>query len=98
MGIVRRLVTTSAMLALGLGSFLSVAASPAQAAALPGCVSIYGHTDSESVLVVNNCTTSQRVKVIVENWNDSSCRTLAPGQSWRHTWYFIGDFDGVVSC
>lgn len=97
--------------ALGIAALLSggalVFAAPAQAAgpvrtaASPACVDI---TDSGKewgfpfVKVKNNCSGTQRVKVLWAGAPDSSCNVLKPGKSFKDSTGVLGRFDGLQKC
>jgi len=71
----------------------------------PPCVdaSIIDGGDYGTVQVVNNCGTTQRVKVFIANGPDSECFIIRPADSRRHV---IDDhigpgqprFDGLRAC
>jgi hypothetical protein len=79
-------------------------AAPAAAAATtaPSCVArpiSERSTEAGTVYTIhlkNNCTTTQRVKVVISWWPDSDCYTLSPGQSRDHN--FQGGYDNTVTC
>jgi Alpha amylase inhibitor len=79
--------------------------TPAQAAesetgtlaAPPSCVQVYGPPAVKSALVRNTCSTTQRVKVVINNGPDSDCYVLSPGEEELYEWWF-GSYDGLRTC
>ena len=92
----KKLMAGMAVLALSTGGFIMGAGS-AFAGTVPSCVGVSGGVQSKVVGFQNNCTDTVRVKVIINNWPDSPCHTLPPGQFWSYSWS-IGSYDGVATC
>lgn len=70
---------------------------PEQQALPPSCVS--GHeSHGDTVTVRNNCTTAQRVKVLVAFGPDSACTNIAARSSFKHSYPSFGRFDGLQRC
>ncbi|GAA2394582.1 hypothetical protein GCM10010432_62090 [Catellatospora methionotrophica] len=72
-------------------------ASAAHAAWAPSCVEVFGPPATQSALVQNDCSTTQKVRVIVAWGPDSSCVTLQAGYEFTYRWS-IGSYDGVALC
>ncbi|WP_147457155.1 hypothetical protein [Micromonospora pisi] len=94
----RRIMSGAAMLALATGTLVTGGTSPAMAGTLPSCVNLGWAPGVDSVSVDNTCGYDVNAKVLVNNWSDSDCHTVKAHTTWRYEWYFLGDFDGVVTC
>jgi hypothetical protein len=85
------------------GSILLLASiSPSHAALAPGCVITKDlkqgfYIAEDAVTVVNNCASTQRVKVVLSFAKDLKCATLASRASLRFKWTF-GGFDRLEKC
>lgn len=90
---------------LGLTSVL-IMSGPAIAQPPPSCVdaSVISGGDYGTVQVTNNCSTTQRVKVLIAYGPDSECFIIEPAGTRRHV---IDDhpgpnprprFDGLTAC
>jgi hypothetical protein len=80
-----------------LGTF--VAADPASAAPPPSCVRAYSWFDSlfQYVGIDNNCSSTQRVKVVVSGGPDSRCYSIPRGGHVEHQ-IIWGSWDKNVRC
>ncbi len=79
---------------------LSVAGmiSPAQAA-VPTCVETeLNDGTSDTVIVTNRCSTTQRVKVLWAFGTDSACYQLRPYDYLKSTRPYPARFDGLRAC
>jgi hypothetical protein len=66
------------------------------ATAAPGCVE--RHVESGFAWVVNDCSSVQRVKIVIAHGYDSQCYSLAArGGIASHIWNF-GTYDGTYLC
>jgi hypothetical protein len=106
--VLRRYMHTARTLVVGsllvLASVLMMS-GPANAQPPPGCVdaSVISGGDYGTVQVVNNCGTTQRVKVLIAHGPDSECFIIGPADTRRHV---IDDhpgpgrprFDGLRAC
>ena len=72
-------------------------ATAAHAAWAPDCVEVFGPPAIQSALVQNDCSTTQRVRVIISWGPDSSCVTLQSGWEFRY-WWSTGSYEGVATC
>lgn len=101
MKIRNKLVAAGAATALALGGLI-VAPSAAVAATAPTCVSVVSYDNSWwkpkwTVKIRNNCSTTQRVKIIWARAADTACTQLRPGQTLTSSRY-TGWFDGIRKC
>jgi Alpha amylase inhibitor len=89
------------VVAAAVGLMVAPMAGAAQAyTPAPSCVLSHVYEDDyiDYVNLYNDCSTTQRVKVIVAFEGDSDCRTLAPGDVTTWEWASWGSFDGVALC
>ena len=103
------MVAGATALAAGLSLSGSVTATAAAPTAVikttvwaPSCVKVIKQ-DKEwgvfpRVTIRNDCSTSQRVKIIWAWAPDSSCQQLGVGQTYRHSTGAAGQFDGIARC
>ncbi|WP_370013296.1 hypothetical protein UIS43_27920 (plasmid) [Nocardiopsis sp. LDBS0036] len=96
-------IAASAMAAAGLLSWSTPAVAetaPQAAAAVPNCVetSLNDSGWTDYLTVRNTCSYSVRVKVVLANATDFSCRTISSGGSRSYSWGYPGRFDGLVDC
>lgn len=96
--------TTATLLTTGLASPVQAAPSPevavAPAASVPDCVLTIVNDDggSDSVIVTNACRRSVRVHVVIDNYPDDACVTIAPTRSRSFNWFFPGRYAGLKRC
>jgi Alpha amylase inhibitor len=66
-------------------------ASPALAegSPAPSCVTFKSNFWLGRIEVHNGCASSQRVKIVIQNYVDSECKTLSPGEHWNKYSPFI---------
>jgi hypothetical protein len=93
---------------LGLASPATAAApsaqsviTPVKTAVSPSCVDVVKQGRSWGfpyVEVKNNCSTTQRVKIVWAYAPDSSCKIIKPGKTVRHSTGGLGKFDGLRKC
>lgn len=88
--------------AVAAGPSVHQATTPGvKTAASPGCVDVTKQGRSWGfpyVDVKNNCSSTQRVKVLWAFGPDSSCNVLKPGQSFRDSSGGAARFDGLSKC
>lgn len=72
----RRLAVGTALLALPV---LAVPSTPAYAAPPPACVTLTKNATATVLTVRNNCTTPQRVRVVLSETVVGACSLYAPG-------------------
>lgn len=96
-------IAASAMAAAGLLAWSTPAAAataPQAAAAVPNCVETdlddSGWTDK--LAVINDCSYSVRVKVVLAYETDLPCATIPSGYTQNYSWGYPGRFDGLVDC
>jgi hypothetical protein len=103
-------MSKSLFTAVAVAGFLAVAVSPAAAApsgervvtaVSPSCVDVTKQGKSWGfpyVEVKNNCSSTQRVKVIWAWGPDSSCNIMKPGATIRDSSGGAARFDGLRKC
>jgi alpha amylase inhibitor len=84
-----------------IGGTLAVALVPtpalAEAGSAPSCVSFKVNRWTGGIKVHNGCNSGQRVKIVVQNWPDSPCKQLSPGEDW--TWHSpLVNVDRLETC
>jgi hypothetical protein len=72
------------VLAAGLGATAGPAEAAPAGAPSPSCVSFDTSVLLGRVRVHNECSTNQRVKIILKNYYDSECKSMSPGEKWDH--------------
>ncbi|MET8145604.1 hypothetical protein ABZU32_35335 [Sphaerisporangium sp. NPDC005288] len=95
----RKNVTRAAMLVAFSGAAIVGVVSPASAGTKPSCVSVEVHSFN-SITMHNNCSTSQRLKVVWKNARDSGCFTVGAGSSKDVNAFNqpFASYDKVVTC
>ncbi|MEV0901015.1 hypothetical protein [Actinoplanes sp. NPDC049802] len=95
--------SAAAVVGIGLVAQIALVAAPAYAASLaPTCITRTMSSlpspvgEIYEVVVKNNCTTTWKVKVVIDSWIDSDCWSLTPGTSKRHT--HQGRYNSTVLC
>lgn len=90
--------------ALGLGVLGAVPAhasasdaASVAAANAPACIDRDNDNFSKSVLVINKCGRTMRVKVIIRLGRDSGCWTMPAGDLRWHN-YYAGYYQKTVTC
>ncbi|MFC7979358.1 hypothetical protein ACFUT3_29515 [Streptomyces cinereoruber] len=96
-------VTAAAVTMLGVSNAPAMAAGTGEAGAMaspPSCVGveIFTHTFSREALVLNNCSSSQRVKVLWAYAADSTCMVIPAGSARSDSAAKPNRFDGLVAC
>jgi hypothetical protein len=78
----------------------AVTAQVAPAASVPDCVLTIVDDDggSDFVVVTNACRRSVRVQVVIDNYPDDACVTIAPTKSRSFDWFYPGRFAGLKRC
>ncbi|GAB2485875.1 hypothetical protein [Nocardiopsis aegyptia] len=96
-------MAAGALAAAGLLAWSTPAAAetaPQAAAAVPNCVETdldaSGWTDE--LEVINDCSYSVRVKVVLAYETDLACQTIPSGYTAHYSWGYPGRFDGLVDC
>jgi hypothetical protein len=106
----RRLAIGTAGLALGAGTALGAAGNAQAAAPSPDGASLQGGTAPACIVrgdytpgdlpwfsVTNECGKTMRVKIIINNGDDSGCESLDNYETMTH--YFVGGrYDRTVVC
>ncbi|MDT0495106.1 hypothetical protein RM717_31920 [Streptomyces griseus] len=103
MSIARKLgVAAAAVTLLGVSNAPAFAAGTGEVGtqAVPSCVGveIFTHTFTREAVVMNNCSSSQRVKVLWAYAADSSCMIIPAKSARSDTAVKPNRFDGLVSC
>ncbi len=92
-------IARAAAVATVAGVALVGAVTPASAGTKPACVSVDVRSFNH-VVMYNNCSTSQRLRVVWNNARDSGCFTVASGASKDVNAYNqpFASYDKVVTC
>lgn len=64
----------------------------------PSCVDVNVLGTGTDAVVTNNCSTTERVKVVWAFGGDSACTTLRPGYQFDDSAGFTARFDRLESC
>ncbi|MFY1617448.1 hypothetical protein [Micromonospora sp. WMMD736] len=92
-------IARAALVATFAGAALATVATPAFAGAKPSCVSVDVRSFNH-VIMYNNCSSSQKLKVVWSYARDSGCFTVAAGGSKDVNAYNqpLAQYDKVVTC
>ncbi|WP_249998956.1 hypothetical protein [Actinoplanes sp. M2I2] len=90
-------VGATAMVTAGLGV---ATAAPALAAPPPSCVTttLDASGTVDYLRIINNCSTPQRVKVVLDYATDLACRTIPARTTVILYWGYPGRFDRLDAC